>query len=105
MLRKRSKAEKQLKLCCLQCVISRFRAFCVYGIMSLKKSTTILRINSEKFVIEMRSLKVFLKDKRNDLVEEELQFSKDTCEEMDIPRVKIRTVRRQKMMPREKTAD
>ncbi|GBM20097.1 hypothetical protein AVEN_268417-1 [Araneus ventricosus] len=47
----------------------------------------------------MRSLKVFLKDKINDLVDEALQFAKDTCEEMGIP------VIRKKIMPGEKTAD
>ncbi|GBL87590.1 hypothetical protein AVEN_165193-1 [Araneus ventricosus] len=52
----------------------------------------------------MRSLNVFLKDRRNYLVEEALQFAKDTCEETDIPVVK-RTVRRKKIMPREKAAD
>ncbi|GBN84861.1 hypothetical protein AVEN_188762-1 [Araneus ventricosus] len=52
----------------------------------------------------MRSLKVFLKVKRNDLVEEALQFAKDTCEEMGIPVVKRRTVRRKKTMPEEKAA-
>ncbi|GBL54996.1 hypothetical protein AVEN_13266-1 [Araneus ventricosus] len=40
----------------------------------------------------MRSLEVFLKDKRYDIVEEALQFAKHTCEEMGIPVVKRRTV-------------
>ncbi|GBL84715.1 hypothetical protein AVEN_191159-1 [Araneus ventricosus] len=53
----------------------------------------------------MRSLKVFLKDKKNYLVVEALKFAKDTCEEMDISVVKTRTVRRKKIMPVEKTAD
>ncbi|GBL98213.1 hypothetical protein AVEN_268296-1 [Araneus ventricosus] len=70
----------------------------------VQKYLQILGISFEKSVIKMRSLKVFLKDKRNDLVEEALQFAKDTCEEMGIPAVK-RTVRRKKIMPREKAAD
>ncbi|GBL80616.1 hypothetical protein AVEN_225293-1 [Araneus ventricosus] len=52
----------------------------------------------------MGSLKVFLNVKRNDLVEEALQFAKDACEEMGIPVVK-RTARRKKIMPGKKAAD
>ncbi|GBN92584.1 hypothetical protein AVEN_44245-1 [Araneus ventricosus] len=47
---------------------------------------------------------VLSKDKRKDLVEEELLFAKDTCEDMGIPVVK-RTARRKKIMPGEKAAD
>ncbi|GBL99100.1 hypothetical protein AVEN_64101-2-1, partial [Araneus ventricosus] len=43
--------------------------------------------------------------KRNDLVEEALQFTNDTCGEMGIDVVKRRTVRRKKIMPGEKAAD
>ncbi|GBN52526.1 hypothetical protein AVEN_244582-1 [Araneus ventricosus] len=71
----------------------------------VQKFFQILGISFEKSVIKMRNLKVFLKDKRNDLVEEVLQFAKDTCDEMDIPVVKIRTIRRKKIMPGEKAAD
>ncbi|GBO32914.1 hypothetical protein AVEN_1493-1 [Araneus ventricosus] len=54
----------------------------------------------------MRSLKVFLKDKRYDIVEEELQFAKHTCEEMGIPVVKRRTVQEDvNIMPGQKAAD
>ncbi|GBL82570.1 hypothetical protein AVEN_263660-1 [Araneus ventricosus] len=53
----------------------------------------------------MRSLKVFLKDKRYDIVEEALQFAKDACEEMGILVAKRRTVRRKKIIPGEKVAD
>ncbi|GBM21733.1 hypothetical protein AVEN_118267-1 [Araneus ventricosus] len=53
----------------------------------------------------MRSIKVFLRDKRNNLVEEALQFAKDACEEMDIPVVKKRTIRRKAILPREKATD
>ncbi|GBL95986.1 hypothetical protein AVEN_199953-1 [Araneus ventricosus] len=52
----------------------------------------------------MRSLKGFLKDKINGLVEKALQFVKDTCEEMGIPVVK-RTVKRKKIMPEKKATD
>ncbi|GBL64575.1 hypothetical protein AVEN_147007-1, partial [Araneus ventricosus] len=60
-----------------------------------------LQILGISFDSKMRSLKVFLKDKRNYLVEQALQFVKDTCEEMGIPVVK-RTVRRKKIMPGER---
>ncbi|GBL74547.1 hypothetical protein AVEN_235470-1 [Araneus ventricosus] len=53
----------------------------------------------------MRNLKFLLKDKRNYLVEEALQFAKYTCEEMGIPVVRRRTVWRKKIMPGEKAAD
>ena len=53
----------------------------------------------------MRSLKGFLKDKRNDIVEEAFQFPKGMCEEIDIPLIKGRTVRKMKIMPEEKVAD
>ena len=53
----------------------------------------------------MRSLKDFLKEKRNNLVEEALKFAKGTCKEMDIPFVKRRTVRKKKNMPGEKGPD
>ncbi|GBO28807.1 hypothetical protein AVEN_152435-1 [Araneus ventricosus] len=94
MLRKRSKPEEQLKLCCLQCVISRF--FCLLCLWNnvlkevkhVQKYLQILGIIFEESVIKTRSLKVFLKGRRNDLVEEALQFAKDTCEEMGIPVVK-----------------
>ena len=58
-----------------------------------------------KSVIKMRSLKGFLKDKRNDLIEEALQFTKGVCEEMDIPLIKRETVKETKIMPEEKIAD
>ncbi|GBM06882.1 hypothetical protein AVEN_147825-1 [Araneus ventricosus] len=48
----------------------------------VQKYLQILGISFEKSVIKMRSLKVLLKDKRDDLIEEALQFTKDTCEEM-----------------------
>ncbi|GBM19382.1 hypothetical protein AVEN_196012-1 [Araneus ventricosus] len=67
----------------------------------VQKYLQILRISFEKSVIKMRSLKVFLKDKRKDLVEEALQFAKNTCEEMGIPVIKRSTVRRKKIMPGE----
>ena len=41
-------------------------------------------LSFKKSVIEMRNLKGFSEDKRN-FVEEEVQFVKSTCEEMDIP--------------------
>ena len=53
-------------------------------------------LSFKKSVIEMRSLKDFLKEKRNNLVEEALKFAKGTCEEMDIPFVKRRIVRMKK---------
>ncbi|GBM61725.1 hypothetical protein AVEN_120571-1 [Araneus ventricosus] len=71
----------------------------------LSHSCHILGISFEKSVIEMRPLKAFLKDKRNDLVEEALKFSKDTCEEIGISVVKRRIARRKKIMPGEKAAD
>ncbi|GBL88936.1 hypothetical protein AVEN_159025-1 [Araneus ventricosus] len=43
----------------------------------VQKYLQVLRISFEKSVIKMRSLKVFLKDKRNDLVEEALKFAKE----------------------------
>ncbi|GBL78210.1 hypothetical protein AVEN_164120-1 [Araneus ventricosus] len=52
----------------------------------------------------MKSLTIFLKDKRNDLAEAALQILKDICEEMGIPVVKSRTVRRKKIIPEEKAA-
>ncbi|GBO36306.1 hypothetical protein AVEN_124082-1, partial [Araneus ventricosus] len=58
----------------------------------VQKYLQILGISFEKFFIKMRDLKVFLKYKRNDLVEEALQFAKDACEEMGIPVVKSRDV-------------
>ncbi|GBM18814.1 hypothetical protein AVEN_16181-1 [Araneus ventricosus] len=67
----------------------------------VQKYLQILGISFDKSVSKMRSLKVFLKDKRNYLVEQALQFVKDTCEEMGIPVVK-RTVRRKKIMPGER---
>ncbi|GBL80528.1 hypothetical protein AVEN_225227-2 [Araneus ventricosus] len=65
----------------------------------------ILGISFYKSVIEMRSLKDSLKDKRCDLVEEALEFAKDTCEDMWIPIIKRRAVRRKKIIPAEKAAD
>ena len=53
----------------------------------------------------MRSLKGFLKNKRNNLVEEALLFTKGTCKEMDIPFIKRRTVRKKNIMSEEKVAD
>ncbi|GBM41176.1 hypothetical protein AVEN_35748-1 [Araneus ventricosus] len=66
----------------------------------VRKYLQILGISFEKSVIKMRSVKVFLKDKRNDIIEEALQFAKDACEEMGIPVIKKRTVWRKKIMPR-----
>ncbi|GBL91995.1 hypothetical protein AVEN_102561-1 [Araneus ventricosus] len=71
----------------------------------VRQCLQILGISSEKSVIKMRSLKVFLKDKRNYRVEEALIFAEETCEEIGIPVVKRRTVRRKKIIPREKAAD
>ena len=95
------KSEKQLKLCCLQYVISHFCVLCIYGKMCQKPQG----LNFKKPVIEMRSFQGFLKDKRNDLVEEALQFEKDTCEEMDTLSIKRSTVRKKKIMPEEMFAD
>ena len=64
----------------------------------VQKHLEIHGLRFKKSVIKMRSLKSFFKDKRNDFVEEALQFTKDTCEEMDIKR---RTVRKKKIMPEE----
>nr|CAH7750126.1 unnamed protein product [Callosobruchus chinensis] len=64
-----------------------------------------LGISFEKCLIKMRSLKIYLKDKRNDLVEKALTFSKELCREMDIPLLKRRHVRKRKLMPGEQTAD
>ena len=61
-------------------------------------------LSFKKSVIEMRSLKGFLKDKRY-LVEEALQFPKGTCEEMDISLIKRRTFRKKKIRLDEKGAD
>ncbi|GBL77120.1 hypothetical protein AVEN_12758-1 [Araneus ventricosus] len=74
------------------------------SIMHDQKYLQNLGISFEKSIIKIRSLKVFLKDKRNGLVEGALQFAKDTCEETGIPVVK-RTVRRKKIMSEEKAAD
>ncbi|GBM78458.1 hypothetical protein AVEN_119223-1 [Araneus ventricosus] len=54
----------------------------------VQKCLKILGINFEKSVKEASRSPVFLKDKRNDLVEEAMQFAKDTCKEMGIPVVK-----------------
>ncbi|GBL77752.1 hypothetical protein AVEN_152965-1 [Araneus ventricosus] len=71
----------------------------------VQKYLQILGISFEKMVIKIRSIKVFLNDKRNDLVEEAMQLATDTCKETGVPVVKIRTARRKKIMPREKAAD
>ncbi|GBM61167.1 hypothetical protein AVEN_102473-1 [Araneus ventricosus] len=84
--------------------------FCLWNdvlkeVNHVQKYFQICGISFEKSVIKMRSLKVFLKDKINDLVEEALQFAKVTCEEIGIPVVKRRTARRKKIMLGEKAAD
>ncbi|KAJ8874098.1 hypothetical protein PR048_024939 [Dryococelus australis] len=62
-------------------------------------------ISLEKCAIKMRSLKNFLKDKINESLKQALQFATNIWEEMDIPLVKRRTVRKKKMMPGEKAQD
>ncbi|GBN62638.1 hypothetical protein AVEN_257089-1 [Araneus ventricosus] len=62
-----------------------------------QKYLHILGISFEDSVIKLRSLNVFLKDKRYELIEDALQFAKDTCEEMDIPAVK-KNLRRKKII-------
>ncbi|GBN17135.1 hypothetical protein AVEN_248761-1 [Araneus ventricosus] len=52
-----------------------------------------------------QGLKVFLKDKRNDLVEEALQFAKDTYEDLGIPAVKKKNCQEEENYAGEKTAD
>ncbi|GIY43273.1 uncharacterized protein CDAR_257671 [Caerostris darwini] len=70
----------------------------------VQKYLQILRISFEKSVIKMRKVKVFLMYKRKDLVEEVLQFAQDPCEEMHVPIVKGRIIRRKKIMPGVKAA-
>ncbi|GBL77057.1 hypothetical protein AVEN_12706-1 [Araneus ventricosus] len=70
----------------------------------IQKYLQIPGISFKKSVIKMRSIKVFLKDKRNNLIEEALKCSKDACEQMGVPVVK-RTVRKKKILPGEKAAD
>lgn len=59
----------------------------------------------EKAVFKMKSLKLFLKDRRDDLVEKALNFGKETCEEMGIPIIKRRNYRKKKTMPGEMADD
>ncbi|KAJ8896795.1 hypothetical protein PR048_002140 [Dryococelus australis] len=59
-------------------------------------------ISFEKYVIKMRSLKTFLKDKRNEIEKLTLQFATNTCKERDILLVKRRTIRENKIMSGEK---
>ena len=70
-----------------------------------QKYLQIVGISFEKCVIKMRSLKIFLKDKRNEIVETALQFATNTCEGMDIPLVKRRSIRKKKTMPGEEAQD
>lgn len=51
---------------------------------------------------DVRGLKMFLKDNRNDLVEKAQQFAKDMCGKMAIPLVKRKNGRKKKLMPGEK---
>ncbi|KAJ8877274.1 hypothetical protein PR048_021728 [Dryococelus australis] len=53
----------------------------------------------------MRSLKIFLKDKINEIMKLALQFATNTFEEMDIPLMKIRILRKKKVRSGEKTQD
>lgn len=60
-------------------------------------------INLEKCVVKMNDLKLFLKDKRRDIVEGALQFAKNMCQKLDIPTEKRRRVK--KMLPGENSRD
>lgn len=70
-----------------------------------QKYLQILGVSFEMCITKIRSLKLFLKDKRNQLVDEAFRFAKDTCDEMGIPVEKSRNIRKKKMMPGEKAAD
>ncbi|KAJ8871909.1 hypothetical protein PR048_028249 [Dryococelus australis] len=56
-------------------------------------------VSSCTYAVKMRRL---LNDKRNEIVKLPLQFATNTCEEMDIPLLKRRTIRKKKMMSGEK---
>ncbi|GBM55227.1 hypothetical protein AVEN_158113-1 [Araneus ventricosus] len=64
----------------------------------VQKYLQIFGISFEKSVIKMTSLKIFLKDKKMTLLRKHCNLQ-NTCEEMGIPAVKRRTVRRKKIMP------
>lgn len=62
-------------------------------------------LSFEKCLFKMRNLKAFLVDTRVSLVEKAIEFGKAICDEMDIPIVKRRNMRKKKLMPGEKAAD
>lgn len=70
-----------------------FRIYVLEAVKHMQKYQQMVGISFEKFVVQMRSLKFFLKNRRNEMVRQALQFARNTWEDLDITWVK-RTVRK-----------